>query len=160
MKKHLPLLVLAFVVVFVIGGYIAFTSNNKQQAPITVRDIKAPPTQSVGDDKSLNQSSKGGEQKVSARTIEETNVPSVDPKAGEMIVYGEVKAVDVDKRVLTIDQQMDDNSVKVSPNIPVNKDAIIRSKQEIVPLAQIKPGDSVGIIVTKDGQARAVLVNY
>lgn len=160
MKKHLPLLVLVCVVVFVIGVYIAYMSANKQQTPITVRDMKVPPTQNVGDDRPSDQSSKGGEKKVSTKTIEETNVPSVDPKAGEMIVYGEVKAVDVDKRVLTIDQQMDDNSVKVSPNIPVNKEAIIRSKQEIVPLAQIKPGDSVGIIVTKDGQARAVLVNY
>lgn len=160
MKKHLPLFILVLVVVFVIGGYIAYTTTSKQQAPITVRDIKVPPTQSAGDDKSSIQSGNNGEKKVSAKTIEETNVPSVDPKKGEMIVYGEIKAVDIDKRVLTIDQQMDDNSVKISPNIPVNKDAIIRSKKELLSLAQINSGDSVGIIVTKDGQARAVLVNY
>lgn len=158
MKKHLPLLTLAFVVLFVMGGYIAHTSINKKQVPINVREVKVPQVQSVSDDRSLSQSS--AENKVSAKSIEETSVPSVDPKVGEIIVYGEVKAVDVDKRVLTIDQQMDDNSVKISPNIPVNKDAVIRSKQEIVPMAKISPGDSVGVIVTKDGQARAVLVNY
>ncbi|MDT3700623.1 MAG: hypothetical protein RO469_14525 [Thermincola sp.] len=160
MRKHLPLLILAFVVVFVISAYIAFLTTNKKQAPITVRDIKVPQTQSAGVHRSTTQLNVSADQKVSATTIEETNVPSIDPKAGEIIVYGEVKAVDVEKRVLTVDQQMDDNSVKISPNIPVNKDAIIRSKQEVVSLAQIKPGDSVGVIVAKDRQARAVLVNY
>jgi len=166
LKKQLPLLVLVFVVLFVIGGYIVHTSTNSQQAPITVRDVKVPPTQNVSDGRSLNESSSkssgniSGEMTLSARSIEETNVPSVDPKAGEIIVYGEVKAVDVDKRVLTVDQQMDDNSVKVSPNIPLNKDAVIRSKQKVLTMAQMKPGDSVGVIVTKDGKARAVLVNY
>jgi len=160
LRRNLPLLVL---VVVVFGGYLGFVSLTKKDTPpVSFRnDIKVPP-QITEDTGSSSISSQNGnkEIKVSPQAIEETNVPNADPKAGELIVWGEIKAVDIDKRVLTIDQQMDDNSIKISPNIPVNKEAIIRTKQSIISLARLKPGDTVGVIVTKDGQARAVLVNY
>ena len=160
MRRHMPLLVLVVVVVLVIGGYLGYTSLTKEKTLPIGRDVKVPPTQGLGDDRPSDKKSGEADKTVSPQAIEETNVPNVDTKSGELIVWGEIKAVDVDKRVLTIDQQMDDNSVKISPNVPVNKNAIIRSKKEVLSLAQVKTGDSVGIIVTKDGQARAVLVNY
>lgn len=160
MRRNLPLLVL---VVVVIGGYLGFVSLTKKDTPrVSVRnDMKVPP-QITEDTSGASKSSPSGNRdiKVSPRDLEETDVPNVNPKAGELIVWGEIKAVDIDKRVLTIDQQMDDNSIKISPNVPVNKEAIIRTKESVISLAQLKPGDSVGVIVTKDGQARAVLVNY
>ncbi|MHB9093138.1 MAG: hypothetical protein ACYC21_00585 [Eubacteriales bacterium] len=160
MRKHLPLMTLIVVVVMVIG-YLGFTSLTKKKTQPTVRD-KIPPAQIAGDDSSAGTPSKSGdmEKKVSPQAIEQASVPNADTKLGELIVWGEIKAVDVDKWVLTIDQQMDDNSVKINPNVPVNKNAIIRNKEEVISLAQVKPGDSVGIIVTKTRQARAVLVNY
>jgi len=162
LKKHLPLIVLIMVVVLVVGGYLGFSSLTKEKTPPVVRDVKVPPPKIEGDDKSSAEGSKTGLKgnQVSSEAIKESNIPAMDPKAGEMMVSGEIKAVDVDKRVLTIDQQMDDNSIKISPNVPVSKDAIIRTKEAPISLAQVKSGDSVGIIVTKDGQARAVLVNY
>ncbi len=161
MRRNLPLLTLVFVVALVIGGYLGFSAVTGEKASQPVRDTKVPPAQIVGDDSSTGQQlQNNNEKKVSPRTIEEANVPNADPKSGELIVWGEVKAVDIDKRVLTIDQQMDDNSVKISPNVPVNKDAIVRTKTQVISLTQVRPGDTVGIIVTREKQARAVLVNY
>lgn len=162
LRKNLPLLALVVVVALVIGGYLGFTSLTKEKSPPAVGDVKVPPPKITGDDSSSNQqlNSQNGEKKVSPQIIEETNVPNADPKSGERIVWGEIKAVDVDKRILTIDQQMDDNSIEISPNVAVNKDAIIRTKAELISLIQVKAGDNVGIIITKERQARAVLVNY
>jgi len=163
LKKNLPFLVLFIVVALVIGGYLGYSTFKGESKQPEIRDVKVPQPQITGDDSSSNGSSQnGGKEKkeVSLQTIEETNVPNADPKSGELIVWGEVKAVDIDKRVLTVDQEMDDNSVKISPNVPVNKEAIIRNKEQVISLGQVKPGDSVGIIVTKEGHARAVLVNY
>ena len=159
MRKNLPLMVLLAVVVLVIGGYLGYTSLKHKYTPPVVRDVKVPPAKIEGDVTSLkNKADKGNN--LPSGEIEETNVPPVDPKAGEIMVWGEVKAVDIDRRVITIDQQMDDNSKQVSPNVPVNKNAVIRTKSENISLALVKPGDSAGLIITKDGQARAVLLNY
>src|SRR5690606_27665725 len=92
--------------------------------------------------------------------VDDASISQVDPNAGEVMVWGEIKAIDVDKRILTIDQQLDDNSIETSPNVQVDKNAVIRNKDQVISLHQIKPGDTVGMIVTKNGQARAVLVNY
>lgn len=162
MRKNLPLLALVIIVIAFVGGYLGFASFKKEQTPPAPRDVKIPPAKVTAEDSSNSMKTEVGTKAmdVSPETIEETDVPSVDPKAGELIVWGEVKAVDDDKRVLTVDQQMDDNSVKVGPNIPVIKDAIIRNKMKVISLTQVNPGDTVGVIVTKEGQARAVLVNY
>lgn len=161
MKKNLPLLILFLVVAAVIAGYLGYNSIPKKDAPPAVRDVKMPPAQIVGDDSSSGKQAKKEEtQKEVSESIKKSDVPEVDPKKNEMMVWGELKAVDIDKRILTIDQQMDDNSVKISPNVPVHKDAIVRTKSGVIPLSQLKTGDTVGIILSKDGQARAVLVNY
>ena len=159
MRKNLPLLVLLTVVVLVIGGYLGYTSLTHISTPPAVRDVKVPPAKIEGDVTSSNNKSDKGNN-VPSGEIEKTNVLPVDPQVGEVMVWGEVKAVDIDRRVITIDQQMDDNSKQVSPNVPVNKDAVIRTKGEIISLTLVKPGDSAGLIITKDGQARAVLLNY
>ncbi len=149
------------VMALVIGGYLGFTSLTKEKTPSAVRDGKIPPRKIIGDDSSSGQQSKtGSNKKVSPQSFEQTQVPNADPKSGELIVWGEVKAVDVDNRILTIDQQMDDNSIEISPNVPVSKNAIVRTKTDIISLARVKPGDTVGIIITGEKQARAVLVNY
>ena len=162
MKRNLPLLALFTVVAIVVVCYLGYSSIKKEQVPPTIGDVKIPPAKIVGDDASSGKQQQSGadEKKITSKTIEKTNIPVVNPKAGELIVQGEIKAVDVDKRILTIDQQMDDNSVKISPNVPVDQNAIIRTREKIISLSQINSGDSVGVIVNKDGQARAVLVNY
>ncbi len=169
MRKNLPRIFLGLVVTLVVAAYIGHSPISKESTPQVDRDVKVSPAQIVGDDTSSGKpiNTDIEETIISAEIAGkldaegDTEIPAeVDSKAGEIMVYGEVKATDVDKRILTIDQHMDDNSVKISPNVPVSKEAIVRNKMEVISLAQIKSGDTVGIIVTKDLQARAVLVNY
>jgi len=162
LRKHLPLVILVVIVVLVIGGYLGYSSLKQEHSPPAGGDIKVAPPKIVGDDTpSIDQPEiTDKEKKDSLSNLEDSNIPNSDPNLGETVVWGEIKAVDVDKRVLTVDQHMDDNSIKISPNVPVLKEAIIRTKEEVISLAQVKPGDTVGIIVTREGQARAVLVNY
>ncbi|WP_418791648.1 hypothetical protein [Phosphitispora sp. TUW77] len=163
MRKNLPFLVLFVVVALVIGGYLCFTSLNEEKIIIPEnRDIKALPPQIADDESASSNKFQNGDRDLefSPQTLEETNVENADPSAGEMIVWGEVKAVDIDKRIITIDQEMDDNSVKISPNVAVKTDAVVRTRDEVISLERIKAGDMVGAIITSDGNARAVMVNY
>lgn len=161
MRKNLPLLLLGLVVAMVVTAFIGYTSYKKEQAPPAARDVKVSPAKITGDDSSSGKQSDNGEEKKEiSGDVKDAKIPQVNPKLGEVMVWGEIKAIDVDKRILTIDQQLDDNSIKVSPNVPVDKDAVIRNKDNEISLPQILPGDTVGMIVTKNGQARAVLVNY
>lgn len=161
MKKNLPLLILFSVVAAVVIGYLGYNWIPREETPPAVRDVKMPPAQIVGDDSSSGKQAKKEEaQKEVSKSVANDEIADVDPNQGEMLVWGELKAVDIDKRILTIDQHMDDTSVKVSPNVPVEKDAILRDKSGSLTMAQLKPGDIVGIIVRKDGHGRAVLVNY
>lgn len=155
MRRNLPLLVLVGIVV-ILGGYLIF--NNKE-TPETNRNLPAQrPAQ--------NQSRPPGQTQPSNQTqpspdiqAKKSVVPDTDPRQGEYFIQGEVKAVDVEKRIITIEQHMDDNSKTVNPNIPVKKEAIVQNKKEDVGLAQIKAGDIVGLVLTKEGFARAVLVD-
>lgn len=89
-----------------------------------------------------------------------TPFPETAPDKGELFVEGTVKSIDVEKRILTIVQHMDDNSKNVNPNVPVKKDAIIQTKTSDIAITQIKVGDIVSMIITSEGQARAVMVNF
>lgn len=161
MRRNLPLLVLVTAMVLVMGGYVGCTSLTQKNNPPATRDVKVPPAKIEGDTTSSTNSLKSHKvNSLSSADIAETNIPPVDPMVGEIIVWGEIKAVDVDRRVITIDQQMDDNSTQVSPNVAVNKNAIIRTKDEVISLSLVKPGDVAGLILTKEKQARAVLLNY
>jgi hypothetical protein len=158
LKKNLPLVILIGVVALVVGCYLGFSSFSKDKTVAVNRDLTVPPANTNKKD-SISVNQVYGDP-VKKDLPKENDIPSAEPKKGETVVWGEVKAVDVDKRVLTIDQQMDDNSVKIGPNVPVDKDAVVRTKDKVITLSQVKLGDSVGIIVTKEGQGRAVLVNY
>lgn len=158
MRKHLPLLVLVGIVVL-LGGYLVYNTFTEKEKPPVTRESKnspvtgqntpaAPAPQEPATD--LAQSSAPDKQ------AKKSVVPDSNPNQGEAFVYGKIKGVDVEKRIITIEQHMDDNSKTISPNIPVRKDAVIQNSKEDIGLAQLKPGDIVGIILTKDGHARFV----
>lgn len=160
MRKNLPLLVLVGIVVL-LGGYLIFnTFTHKDKSSVTGENIPpatnrnlpaAPATQ----EPAQSQTQPSAPDKQARKSV----VPDSNPAQGEIFIYGKVKAVDVDKRIIIIDQDMDDNSKQIKPNVPVKKDAIIQNKKEDIGLAQLKPGDSIGIVLTQDGHARAVLVD-
>ncbi|MFZ5639917.1 MAG: hypothetical protein ACOY4Q_04400 [Bacillota bacterium] len=159
MRKHLPLLVLVGIVVL-LGGYLIFNTFTQKEKPSAPGNIKTPAAENRNLPAAPGPQPPGQEQSQAPdKQAEKSVVPDMNPSQGEVFIYGKVQDVDVEKRIVIIDQHMDDNSVKIKPNVPVKKDAIIQNKKQDIGLAQIKPGDSVGIILTKDGHARAVLVD-
>lgn len=157
MRKNLPLLVLVGIVVL-FGGYLIYnTFTQKDRSSVTGENLPSVTNRNLP----AAQAPAQGQTQPSApgKQAKKSVVPDLNPGQGEVFIYGKVQAVDVDKRIITIDQQMDDNSVKINPNVPVNKEAIIQNKKEDVSLTQLKAGDNVGIVLTRDGHARAVLVD-
>ncbi|GAB4259181.1 hypothetical protein Tfer_1507 [Thermincola ferriacetica] len=154
MKKNAPMWIMVGIVVLLAGflGFKAFQEKTSPQPPV---QANFPPK---GGEKQTTDPSQ--EIKEVKQERKKSKIPETDPEQGEIFVEGEVKAVDVEKRILTIDQHMDDNSVSITPNVAVAKDAIIQNKESDVTLGEIKVGDIVGMILTKDRQARAVLVNF
>jgi hypothetical protein len=161
LRKNLPLLVLVGIVVL-LGGYLifnTFTQKEKLSAPGTLKNPAAENRNLPAAPGSQPPEQEQSQPSAPDKQAEKSVVPDMNPSLGEVFIYGNVQDVDVEKRIVIIDQHMDDNSVKIKPNVPVKKDAVIQNKKQDIGLAQIKPGDSVGIILTKDGHARAVLVD-
>ncbi len=161
MRKNLPLLVLVGIVVL-LGGYLVYNTFTQEAKPLVTRETKTPMAagQNTPAAPTPEKPAPGQTQPPAANNqAKKSVVPETNPNQGEFFVYGEVKAVDMEKKIITIDQHMDDNSVKISPNVPVQKEAVIQNKQEDIGLAQLKPGDAVGIILTREGQARYIIVD-
>ena len=85
-----------------------------------------------------------------------------DPTMGEEFVYGEILSIDKNKRILTVDQHIDDNS---SPHytIDVSKDVIIilnrNEKAMNIDFHDLKIGDVIGIVLTKNKIARGIILS-
>lgn len=156
LKKNAPLLILIGLVVL-LTGYLGFTAFDQEKNT-------QPPQQAQGSSGggTLVTPNMGAGQKPPEEKKEKTKskIPDTDPEQGEIFVEGQVIAVDVEKRILTIDQHMDDNSVTITPNVAISNDAIIQNNEADVSLAEIKVNDVVGMILTKEKKARAVLVNF
>ncbi|MDI3481608.1 MAG: hypothetical protein PWQ97_1263 [Tepidanaerobacteraceae bacterium] len=104
-----------------------------------------------------------------------TPIPESDPKAGEAFIYGRVKSVDPAKRLIVIEREYVDSPdirIKAGPEIYVLPDAIIHYQEKVgasisgyvydeydVELKDIKVGDELGIIITKDKKARAIIIS-
>lgn len=104
-----------------------------------------------------------------------TPIPESDPKAGEAFIYGRVKNVDPEKRIIIIEREYidsPDTRIKAGPDIYVLPDAIIHYQEKVgvstsgyvyneydVELKDIKVNDELGIIITKDKKARAIIIS-
>ncbi|ORX24550.1 sporulation protein [Thermoanaerobacterium sp. PSU-2] len=103
-----------------------------------------------------------------------TKIPEADPTKGETFIYGIVKAINYDTRVVTIEREYQDtndiNNV-AGPDIKVLPNAIIHRQSKIgydsqggyqysetdMDFTDIKVGDELGMILTKNKEARAVI---
>ncbi|SNX53150.1 Gmad2 immunoglobulin-like domain-containing protein [Thermoanaerobacterium sp. RBIITD] len=105
-----------------------------------------------------------------------TKIPEADPTKGETFVYGIVKAINYDTRVVTIEREYQDTqdmNNKVGPDIKILPDAIIHFQAKVgfdsqsgykysekdISFSDIKVGDELGMILTKNKDARAVIVS-
>ena len=87
-----------------------------------------------------------------------------DPRVGEMFIEGRVTEVLTGERALRIEQFLSPDSPEVGPLVSLAVECIIHfqepdlSEREIA-LSDISVGDIVGIILTAEGNARAVIVS-
>ncbi|HHY79056.1 MAG TPA: sporulation protein [Thermoanaerobacter sp.] len=105
-----------------------------------------------------------------------TQIPEANPLKGESFIYGIVKAIDYQKRIITIEREYQDSQDvrnQVGPDIKVLPDAIIHFQAKVgydsqggfkyaekdINFAEIKIGDELGIILNKDKEARAIIVS-
>ncbi|ADH60302.1 Spore germination protein-like protein [Thermoanaerobacter mathranii subsp. mathranii str. A3] len=105
-----------------------------------------------------------------------TEIPETNPAEGETFIYGIVKAIDYENRIITIEREYQDSQDmknQVGPDIKVLPDAIIHFQAKVgydsqggfkyaekdISFAEIKIGDELGIILTKDKEARAIIVS-
>jgi hypothetical protein len=105
-----------------------------------------------------------------------TPIPDTDPTKGETFIYGKVKAIDYEARVITIEREYQDArdlknevgpEIKVLPNaiihflakVSYTPDSGVKYAEKDISLNRIKVGDELGIILTKDKEARAIIVS-
>lgn len=106
-----------------------------------------------------------------------TKIPEADPTKGETFIYGIVKAINYDTRVVTIEREYQDSSdinneagpdVKVLPNAIIHRQAKVgydsqggyKYSETDMGFSDIKVGDELGMILTKNKEARAIIDSY
>lgn len=113
---------------------------------------------------------------ISNVSAEFTPIPETDPLKGESFIYGKVKAIDYANRIITIEREYQDAQdlrneagpdIKVLPNaiihfmakVSYDPEGGIKYAERDISFSEIKVGDELGIILTKDKEARAIIVS-
>ncbi|MCP2239220.1 Gmad2 immunoglobulin-like domain-containing protein [Thermoanaerobacterium thermosaccharolyticum] len=103
-----------------------------------------------------------------------TKIPEADPTKGETFIYGIVKAINYETRVVTIEREYQDSSdinneagpdIKVLPNAIIHRQAKVgydsqggyQYSETDMSFSDIKVGDELGMILTKNKEARAII---
>jgi hypothetical protein len=153
-----------------IGGIFFYKDSQKDNNSIT-KEQTASESQKVDKDKQ-EENNPGVEEnkdpsetktpvkneKPKKNTIPPIPVQESDDRIGEFKVEGIVQAVNEAQQVITIEQVLDDNSQKVSPEIKVSKKAVIQSSNGKLKLSDIEVGATINLIIMKNGDARSVTV--
>ena len=143
------------VVILLVAGFFTYSQIHDKVNQKAQTDKTAVPENKVQETPVTTQKDKPIDNQPKKSPVQTT-----DPVKKEIYVEGKVKSIDVEKRIVTITQLMDDNSKTINPNVPIMKDAVIQDKTNDILITQIKINDTVSMIITGEGQARAVLVNY
>jgi hypothetical protein len=93
-----------------------------------------------------------------------TVIKPMDPRIGEDFVEGLILKVDRGNKTIEIEQYIADANDKIiSPRVKIADDAVLQlnsnGKTKDTTWDEIKTGRDVALILTKDGTARAVIVN-
>lgn len=109
----------------------------------------------------------GWDGKTKTVTIDRPDSPAIiepcNPKNGESFVYGQILSINYKEKKIKIEQHMDDNSVKVFGELVAdNNIAVILQRNSHhfqISFSDLKVGDIVGIILTKDKKIRGIIVD-
>ncbi len=91
------------------------------------------------------------------------DIPEVDYSKGEIFIYGYIRKVDHENNEIIIKQQMDDNSVEVSPILKVKEETVFilqrNNKRMNIDFKDLKIGDRFGIIIDGYGFIRGMIIS-
>lgn len=92
-----------------------------------------------------------------------TTIEPCDPFKGESFVYGQITKIDYNKHTIHIEQHLDDNSREVFEALLVDDEAIIvirrRDKQWSLEFEDVKVGDVVSLVLTKENAVRSIEID-
>jgi|GEM_PF-1810533 len=96
-------------------------------------------------------------------TAEAIYIEVCDPFKGEYFIYGQIISIDYNSKSMYIEQHLDDNSREVFESLLLSDNAIVllqrKSKQLLIDFDDVKVGDVVSLIVTKDDEIRSIIVD-
>lgn len=89
--------------------------------------------------------------------------PECDYLNGEIFVYGLITKIDFESRTIELEQHIDDNSIEITPILPVKEDVVIiiqRNDKTInIEFSDLKCGDVLGAVIDKDGFIRGIIMS-
>ncbi|WP_026476681.1 copper amine oxidase N-terminal domain-containing protein [Alkaliphilus transvaalensis] len=90
-------------------------------------------------------------------------LPAANPLEGEAFVYGEIRKIDFEKKLIEIEQHIENNSREVFEGLSPIDDAVFLLKRNAhhfnISFEDLKVGDVVGIILTKENEIRGMIVD-
>lgn len=154
------------VVILVILAFVVYQKTSKQPIVNTNKTIGS--EKQTSNDNLNNNSEKTSEKDKTSLSKTKSNnqkkkippipVKETDNHIGELRIEGQVLSVDEKSRTIKIDQVMDDNSVKVNPEIKISEDAVIQNNNGKIKISDISAGAVVDIILSNNKTARSVTV--
>ena len=159
-----PMLVLAIFIIALAAAAIGPNMFQKEESP---KNPQQPPIVVNQQQKTVDVPKESDPKLIDAvpaprakEKAPKSELPMVQPEVGEIIVEGTVKSVNVKDRVINFSQEMDDNSVRVGPDVEVLKDAIIiKSSEGKVSLEAVQKGSYVTMVLDKDHRAKSVEIS-
>ncbi|AOY74801.1 stalk domain-containing protein [Clostridium formicaceticum] len=98
----------------------------------------------------------------SPKTLEE-KLPACNPLVGEYFIYGEIQDIDFQDRQIKIEQHLDHLSREVFDFLQIQENAMIFLKRNAhsmkVDLKDLKVGDVISLIVTKEDTVRGIIID-
>lgn len=89
--------------------------------------------------------------------------PECDYLNGEIFVYGLIKQIDYEKKMIQIEQHFDDNSIEVTPLLEADNDLVIifqrNDKKMNLDFKDLKCGEDVGMVLNNEGKIRGIIIN-
>lgn len=88
--------------------------------------------------------------------------PQCDYQNGEIFVYGLIKEIDYQSKIVKIEQHFDDNSIEVTPLLKANDDLVIifqrNDKMMNLEFQDLKCGEDVGMVLDRERKIRGIIV--
>ncbi len=83
---------------------------------------------------------------------------------GEHFVYGLVTAFDYEKRIITVEQHFDDNSIEVNSHLKIRDDVVIvlqrNDKKMNLEIDDLKVGEDIGLVLDSENLVRGIIIAH